>query len=257
MKKMVIRLMILLGIMFPPGMYGGNQSDGIVNIANVANAAATSAQEEHDLGKRYLFKEKNYDEAIKHFTKCIELLPTEAGEAFAYPYYYRGRAYKEKGDINKAFADYTLAIQYNAKFAPAYASRSSILYDMQKYDEALKEINEAIKSDQKVPDYVGFRAKCYYKLGKHDKSLPDCNQAIKAEPQWWELYFVRGVSYAMSNNLEKALQDLGVVIDNDTNRLERADAYVWRGAIYNKMGDKEKAKKEIAKGRAMGSKLGQ
>lgn len=53
----------------------------------------------------HFFKEKNYDEAITWFTKSIEANPTDGA------YDFRGCAYLEKGEYDKAIADYSRAIE--------------------------------------------------------------------------------------------------------------------------------------------------
>lgn len=63
----------------------------------------------------------NYDEAIKKFTKAIELMPN-----FAKAYSFRGSAKFDKGDLNGAFDDYSKAIEIDPTFAEPYDYRGRI-----------------------------------------------------------------------------------------------------------------------------------
>ena len=46
-----------------------------------------------------------------------------SGESLSWAYYNRGNAYDDKGDVDRAIADYTEAIRLDPKFADAYNNR--------------------------------------------------------------------------------------------------------------------------------------
>jgi tetratricopeptide (TPR) repeat protein len=57
----------------------------------------------------------DYDDAIRHFTKAIELDPRSFSS-----YYGRGNSWYAKGDYDRAIADYTKAIELNSRYVAAY-----------------------------------------------------------------------------------------------------------------------------------------
>jgi len=64
-----------------------------------------------------------HDEAIKEYTKSIELNPNNA-----LAYYHRGIAYDELGEYEEVIADYTKAIEIDPDFADAYFNRGHFYY---------------------------------------------------------------------------------------------------------------------------------
>ena len=57
-----------------------------------------------------------HDKAIADYTEAIRLNPK-----YAEAYYNRGVAYEDKGEHDKAIADFTEAIRLDPKYAKAYA----------------------------------------------------------------------------------------------------------------------------------------
>ena len=78
---------------------------------------------------------KQFEGAIKDFTKAIELNP-EASHAFNG----RGLAYHKKGDLVPAQTDFNQAIRLNPELASAYRNRGENLYKL------------ALDKDQSVPE---------------------------------------------------------------------------------------------------------
>ena len=60
----------------------------------------------------------SYEIAIQQYNKAIRELPT-----FAQAYNYRGIAYGNTGEINRAIEDFNKAIQLKENYAEAYSNR--------------------------------------------------------------------------------------------------------------------------------------
>ena len=65
----------------------------------------------------------DYDRAIADFSKAIALDPK-----YVNAYYNRGVSYQHKGNRDQAILDYTKAIAVDPKFVPAYVNRGNV-YD--------------------------------------------------------------------------------------------------------------------------------
>ncbi|MEQ1676912.1 MAG: tetratricopeptide repeat protein [Chitinophagaceae bacterium] len=101
------------------------------------------------LGRIKMLQGKN-EEAIKHFDKLLELVPTDAEG-----YFLRGTAKSNIMEIDGSIKDFDLAIKYNANYMEAYANRG------------VQKIN-------KIPASV--------KLGKQIDCLEDpCSDLLKAK----------------------------------------------------------------------------
>ena len=120
----------------------------------------------------------DHDRAIADFNKAIELDP-KYDEA----YYNRGYAYSKKGDHGHALADYNKAIELDPKHAPAYINRGLVYFDKGDFDRAIADYNEAIELDPKYAKAYYNRGGAYGKKGDHDRAMADFNKAIELDPK--------------------------------------------------------------------------
>ena len=96
----------------------------------------------------------NLDDAIEYYTEVIRLDPTDTSTV-SVAHYSRGVAYSEKGEVDRAIEDYTLALEFNSNFADAYHNRGYAYYEKGEFARATEDYNRAI---QLKPDNV-----LYYK----------------------------------------------------------------------------------------------
>ena len=124
------------------------------------------------------FGMKDYDLAIAHFTRAIELEPkAPAG------YFYRGLAYREKKEYDKSISDFTVAIRLEPKPAPGYYNRG-VVYTLKKdFEKALKDFHESVRlePDTAIP-YVG-RGLAYEEIKEYEKAVEDYTTAIRLDPK--------------------------------------------------------------------------
>lgn len=99
------------------------------------------------------YNKKDDDKAITDYNKAIEINPN-----YALAFYNRGFAWVVKKEYSKAIEDYRKAIDIEPDYASAYVIRASILRAMKKYDNAIADYDKAIDID---PDY----ANAYYNRG--------------------------------------------------------------------------------------------
>jgi len=86
-------------------------------------------------------------------------------------YFKRGVEYSNKGDNDKAIADFTWAIRLDPNFALAYAVRGVTYLNNGDYDKAIDDLNQAIR---RTPNY-DF---AYYARGMANYLKKDYNRAI-------------------------------------------------------------------------------
>ena len=92
------------------------------------------AREYCDRGQAFLDKGE-YDKAIADYTEAIKLDPKDAMACFV-AYYNRGVAYGKKGDSEKAVADYTEAIRLDPYLVYAYVNRGLLYVQKGELDKA-------------------------------------------------------------------------------------------------------------------------
>ena len=99
----------------------------------------------------------------------------------------RGVAYRDKGDPDRAIADYDAAIRIAPKFAVAFSNRCNV----------------------------------YGARGDNDRAIADCSEAIRLDPKSTLAYLARGCFYFFAGSVEKALADF-----NQASALAPNNAYV-------------------------------
>ncbi|MDP8238968.1 MAG: tetratricopeptide repeat protein [Candidatus Hatepunaea meridiana] len=71
------------------------------------------------------------------------LLDTDPNDAEGY--FYRGLAFHQNGDYDRAIADYSRALQIDPNFAKAYIDRGLAYYNRGDYDRAIADFNQAVR----------------------------------------------------------------------------------------------------------------
>ncbi|MBN1993899.1 MAG: tetratricopeptide repeat protein, partial [Anaerolineae bacterium] len=184
------------------------------------------------VGRSYFIQEE-YMEAIKVYTKVIELKPDDADI-----YNNRGVAYYASGDLEKASMDFNKAIQLKPNLAEAYIGQGLVYAASDNLEQAIKEYTKAIELK---PDYAGAynnRGLAYSASGDLENAIADFTQAIELKPDYAEAYVSRGFAYATSNDLKQAIADFTQAIEL---KPDDAIAYTNRGAAYKDSSDPEKA----------------
>lgn len=69
----------------------------------------------------------------------------------------RGKQYYDRGELDRANQEFTLALELDKKYAPALAGQSMVLASQRMYDKAIDKADEAIVRSDKLPD--GWMAK--------------------------------------------------------------------------------------------------
>jgi tetratricopeptide (TPR) repeat protein len=173
------------------------------------------------------------DRASADFTKAIELDPK-----YAAAYLIRGNLYGKKGDLDRAIADYTEAIRLNPKYALAYNNRGLDYLNKGDLDRAIADLDKAIELDPKFALAYLNRGNVYYKKADFDRAIADYDKAIELDSKFALAYYDRGNSYGKKGDLDRAIADYDKAIELDP---KYARAYNNRGLAYERKGDLDRA----------------
>lgn len=212
-------------------------------------------------------QKKEYEKAIEHYTRAIELSPgvyrfyEKRGLAYLYRersveaiedfniaiginakkgelYNNRGLAYSFQGDLAKAMSDFNKAISIDPNFGQAFLNRGSIYLQYKNNKAALSDFDRAAKLDPKNPEIFYNRGRMYYSMDQYKKAIDDFTTSINLGIKLGKIYYNRGNAYFKQRKYKEAIDDYSKAISFDANDLEAINN---RAMAYDKAGDKKKA----------------
>jgi tetratricopeptide (TPR) repeat protein len=178
-----------------------------VRAEQAASAAVTLFEDDRQKQSEVLVLRaqlREDDEArLKDYGRAIELDPTNT-EAW------QGRAltYLHRGDTDKAVADFQRLIDDNQDNVRARLALAEALMNVERFEEAGKQLEEAIKM---VPDEaLGYTLRARLKLIEEDTkaALADLDQAIRLNPQDVIALMIRARVHLVEENIEAAKKDV-------------------------------------------------
>jgi tetratricopeptide (TPR) repeat protein len=163
---------------------------------------------------------------------CSAVIKNSKGEKLAEALELRGAAYRIKGELNLAIADYNQAIKIDPKSALAHHNRG-VAYDHKgDHDRAIQDFDQAIKLKPTALAHFN-RGNAYLGKSQYDQAIDDYNQAIRLKPDFAAAYDNRCWARAVTGDLKLALADC-----NQAIRLAppgNAATFESRGFIFLKM----------------------
>ena len=125
-------------------------------------------------------------------------------------------------------ADYSKALAF------LHESRAWCNFQMNKFEEAIKDYSVCIETGLALAKIHKNRGLCYSHTNQPEKAFADYQAAINKDPQNVELRIIRGNHYlAMGNKLRSALDDFNFVIQCASSD---PSGYFLRGRTYYEMG---------------------
>ena len=127
-------------------------------------------------------------------------------------YYATGSASYDKGEYDKAIADYSEAIRLNPKYTWAYINRGNAWQAKGEYDKAIADFNEVIRLNPKHALAYGSRGKAWQAKGNLDRAIAGYNEAIRLDPKLAMAYFNRSIAWEAKGKLDRAIAGYNEVI---------------------------------------------
>lgn len=188
---------------------------------------------------------EQWDRAIRHYTRAIELDPNSA-EA----YYGRGAVRAQPGDsvyrTYDAIQDLSRAIELRPDYAKAYHNRGVAHARCEQWPPALCAFTRAIELDPDCARTYVSRGRTHCLMGAWGNAVSDLTQAVTLDPGEAEAYHVRAYAYSQKHDgdADRALADALKVIELDP---DSCDAYWFRGDILFDRGDRDAAMRDYAR----------
>jgi tetratricopeptide (TPR) repeat protein len=164
----------------------------------------------------------------------------------------RGIAHGQKGEVDRAIAEFNKAIAVKPD-AVTFYSRGVAHMQKRDNDNAIADFTEAIRLQPDYADAVVNRANVYAVKGDADEAIAGYTEAIRIKPDFALAYVNRGRAYMRGEQFYTGLHDLA-----EATRIERAfakallEAVVYRAATKILGGSSASAGVIVAQGGAQG-----
>ena len=185
---------------------------GLVVLATMAVSALPAAAQEAPADRAQaeawcVNREKvSMDRQIAGCTSLIEA-GQESVDNIAIAFSNRGNAYRLKGELDRAIADYDQAIKRDPKSATFLINRGAAYSTKGQYDRAIQDYDEAIKLDRRQAVAFNNRGFANFNLGQHDRAIADYDEAIKLFPRYVAAIINRGNAWRAKGDTRRAIRD--------------------------------------------------
>lgn len=159
------------------------------------------------LGKVYQ-TERNYKEALAFFTKAIHL---DSAYNLGFPYRDRANCKNNLHNDTGAVNDMNEAIKLNPEERYFYVDRGDYLYNLDRFDPALRDYSKALSLFDKHTAARLGRAKTYVVLSRYKEAFDD--YALLTDTSEYSAYdfYYRGIARFYMNDKENACKDWAMV----------------------------------------------
>ena len=165
------------------------------------------------------------------------------------PYSYRGAAYSNNGEFNKAISDFTRGIELDPKMVEAYNDRGEIYAKQGKFTQAIADYNKAIEVAPTIAVPYFNRGLAFIKLGRFDLAIADFEKDIAMRPKFVPAYGNLGIIYANQGKLVQAIAVFTKALEIDPNY---APAYYNRDKLYYVLKEYDKSWGDVHKAEELG-----
>lgn len=208
------------------------------------DAAAADFAKAHELDKKNIqalegqawatYYNHKIGKAIKLLTDAIALNPRQ------------GSLYEQRAEMREtldeheaAMADLDKALELGYINRLVYYQKAKCLYKIGRFDESLKVLDYGTDSKKPSLREAELRYSIFLNLGRYKEAYEQALYAVKISPKSGTAYEIKAECEIRLNKLKEASESLTTAISFHPERMKY---YLRRSFVYNKMGDKAKAK---------------
>jgi Tfp pilus assembly protein PilF len=184
-----------------------------------------------------------WNNSIRLWSYVIEKHPERAHLV----YYFRGLAFLNTDQFDKAIEDFDIAISLEPYFSDAFLNRGNAFEKIGKFDKAIENFDKAIALRPSYEAYFN-RGMTFEKMGLPDKAIADYDSAIALKPSRYEAYYAGGRLYGKTGLFDKSIEYFNKYIAINPNH---AESYNNRGLSYVYIGRDDRALEDFNKAIAL------
>ena len=180
-----------------------------------------------------LFRQKNYAEAVDHFTKSMNIKSLQARTRAEEPtwgvlFRRRGGAYMALGDHDKAIVDLNVALETDPTAFAWGSGLQGLITDLPEdvRTQILQMCDRALQMTSNG-DAAMFLGDLHANLGQNEEAVAAYTKLIEFEPNSASAYNRRGVAYRNMKEFEKALADFTKAIEFNPKNANGYNRVAW------------------------------
>jgi tetratricopeptide (TPR) repeat protein len=192
----------------------------------------------------WAYSEKgDVDRAVADYTEAVRLNPRDADS-----FQSLAGLYEKKGDNERVIASYSEALRIAPDRGFMYGHRGSSYFEIGEYDRAIADFDEALRSDFIRQNHCSWRAQrgaARYAKGEYDRVIAELDEAIRADAKCKLAYFIRALAFEANGDLTKAVADFSKAAEGAPSG--RGIENFTRGLVLEAKGDLNEALAEFRK----------
>jgi tetratricopeptide (TPR) repeat protein len=184
---------------------------------------------------------KQYDNAIAAASASIKY---RRGNQNKNMFHLRSMMYSAKGQYPKAIEDMTAFIDAAPDKYRAYAWRGTAYEQNQQMDRAIADYRTALKKSGNY-EYRFYIARAFQKMGRMNDAVAEMTAVVKQNPEEDEAWIKRATLYFDMAKYKEAIHDYTQALETSFGSNETI--YRARARAYEKLGQKDLAQKDLKK----------
>lgn len=154
----------------------GNMTEAVSTLEKAYNLTPFDIELNYMLALKYAETKNSRVLAL-----CDSLIRTDTSGLHGDPYYYKGIYYSNINDKPKAISFFEEAVKHDYNFLDGYIEKAALLFDMKKYELALKTLNLALTISPEFPDTYYWIGKCQQALGQTENAKLNYQRAYSLD----------------------------------------------------------------------------
>ncbi len=209
-----------------------------LNKARLLNPG--NAQVYYTMGLMYLTGYGQPGKAIENFKQAYSLAPDSLNYAL-----YIGLAYQARGNLDSAYAFYSLVMKRDTSNPYPYYFLADYLYEIDSLQQAYDFVNTAIRKSTENYNFYYLKASIEYKARLYELALHSINKALEINPQSRKLLVFKAQVLYQLQQYDKVIKILEPLVTTETDNLNPHYYLAW-SYYYTAQYDKAKKICELA-----------
>jgi len=165
-------------------------------------------------------------EAIADFNVALQLGGRGPSFQNCCVYNDRGLAYRALGNLSRAIADLTFALQ----------EQEALLLSTEVDKTVVNELDFALPTNLVTTEYFANRAQCFVEQGLYARAEQDLSKALQVDPKDPQLLYKRGIARYAQDFFQQAIDDLTASLEQGAYPQNLHDIYYHLGVSFANLG---------------------